>query len=702
MNSLRAVERAVAFEIERQGAALDAGEPLRQETRGWDDVRGATYVMRVKESSDDYRYFPEPDLPPLHVDPSWLRALQAALPELPAARRERYVGDLGLSAYDCCRPGERRGDDRSLRGDRAAGPDLPAMEIANLVTGDYGRALKETAERTPAGLAGRADAGSLAHVLREVTGGRLSRPNAREVVAEHIAMGTPAAELIAARGLAQISDPDAVATLVDEVIAANPTAVADYRAGKAQAAGFLVGQVMKASRGPGQRRPGAGRHPRAVWRRGGGVSMSAMAWHLGGAILFAVGYARARDPWRATGAQGPGRERGPLPGLAGRPAESEEDGRVRRHAPPPPTGPDLGNGGLVGVALIVVGFVLASADPRPAAPAAQAGQLHGDAAVHHDARPASCAIRAASQRRGRAAARGPGAAATASRAWSGSPRPVGRRRPRRMGRRRRLPRRGRDGPARRRRSRSAGSPARPRCRPAERPEDIQGGAPGRSEAPTTATRGREPRRPAIAASSSSGTGPRPSCTSSRSARRARSGGSMSGSLHAPLRGVHTPLEPDHRSLDRPAGGGCDPQSRPAARPQPGPGAWAAQKEESPCARLVGCSSRSQQPLSCSPLAAAAPRRLRPRPRRRRPSRPRRRRPPRPRPRPRPRRRSPRPARSATPAASTTRASTPTPGRASRTPRPRASPRKSSSSSQRPRPTTPGTSTRSSARSATSS
>jgi len=266
MNSLRAVERAVAFEIERQGAALDAGEPLRQETRGWDDVRGATYVMRVKESSDDYRYFPEPDLPPLHVDPSWLRALQAALPELPAARRERYVGDLGLAAYDAAVLVNDEAMTAAFEAIGAAGPDLPAMEIANLVTGDYGRALKETAERTPAGLAGRADAGSLAHVLREVTGGRLSRPNAREVVAEHIAMGTPAAELIAARGLAQISDPDAVATLVDEVIAANPTAVADYRAGKAQAAGFLVGQVMKASRG----RANAGLAQAAIRERLGG------------------------------------------------------------------------------------------------------------------------------------------------------------------------------------------------------------------------------------------------------------------------------------------------------------------------------------------------------------------------------------------------------------------------------------------------
>ncbi|MEO5884773.1 MAG: Asp-tRNA(Asn)/Glu-tRNA(Gln) amidotransferase subunit GatB, partial [Candidatus Limnocylindrales bacterium] len=100
MNSFRSVERAIQYEIARQAAAIDAGEPLRQETRGWADDRGETYHMRSKETSDDYRYFPEPDLPPLHVERSWLDTLRATLPELPAARRARYQGDLGLSAYD--------------------------------------------------------------------------------------------------------------------------------------------------------------------------------------------------------------------------------------------------------------------------------------------------------------------------------------------------------------------------------------------------------------------------------------------------------------------------------------------------------------------------------------------------------------------------------------------------------------------------
>ncbi|MCU0477643.1 MAG: Asp-tRNA(Asn)/Glu-tRNA(Gln) amidotransferase subunit GatB [Chloroflexi bacterium] len=249
MNSLRAVERAIAYEIERQAAALDAAEPLRQETRGWDDGAGATYVMRVKESSDDYRYFPEPDLPPLHLDPAWIDALRAALPELPAARRARYVDELGLSPYDAAVLVSDEAMTVAFEAIRAAGPELPAKEVANLVTGDYGRALKETAERTPAGLAGRADPASLAHVLREVLAGRLSRANAKAVVADHLVGGRPAADVIASRGYALIADAAAVGRLVDAVIAANPAAVADFRAGKAQAVGFLVGQVMKASRG---------------------------------------------------------------------------------------------------------------------------------------------------------------------------------------------------------------------------------------------------------------------------------------------------------------------------------------------------------------------------------------------------------------------------------------------------------------------
>ena len=248
MNSFRAVERAIDYEIERQAAALDAGETLTQDTRGWDDGRQATYVMRSKEDSHDYRYFPEPDLPPLRVDAAWLDALRVRLPELPGARRARYQADLGLSAYDAAVIVADPAMVAAFEAIRLAGPTLPAKEVANLVTGDYGRAAKLEATRTPEGLVGRASGAELADLLRRVVDGGLSRANAKEVLNEHLEQGRPVATIVESRGLRQISDAGALGSIVDAVLAAHPAAVADHRAGK-PSLGFLVGQVMKASRG---------------------------------------------------------------------------------------------------------------------------------------------------------------------------------------------------------------------------------------------------------------------------------------------------------------------------------------------------------------------------------------------------------------------------------------------------------------------
>jgi aspartyl-tRNA(Asn)/glutamyl-tRNA(Gln) amidotransferase subunit B len=134
MNSFRAVERAIDFEIGRQAAALDGGEPIVQETRGWSEERASTYRMRVKETSDDYRYFPEPDLPPLHLDAAWLASIGAALPELPAARRARYRDALGLSAYDALVLVADRHATELFEATRAAAPALDAKPVANWVS----------------------------------------------------------------------------------------------------------------------------------------------------------------------------------------------------------------------------------------------------------------------------------------------------------------------------------------------------------------------------------------------------------------------------------------------------------------------------------------------------------------------------------------------------------------------------------------
>ena len=243
MNSFRSVERAIAHEIERQAAALDAGEPLVQETRGWHEDRGETYRMRVKETSDDYRYFPEPDLPPLHLDPAWLDRLRAALPELPAARRERFQASLGLSAYDATVLVGDPDASHLFEATLEADPSLDAKQVANWVTGDYLRLRNQAAgsiEVAPA---------ELAALIRLVGDGSISRANAREVLELHVAGGDTTSAIVEARGFRQISDSAALGVTVDEVLAANPAAVADYRAGKVEVVGFLVGQVMKATRG---------------------------------------------------------------------------------------------------------------------------------------------------------------------------------------------------------------------------------------------------------------------------------------------------------------------------------------------------------------------------------------------------------------------------------------------------------------------
>jgi len=244
MNSLRAVERAIAFEIERQAVAIDAGETIHMETRGWDEARQSTYHMRPKEEENDYRYFPEPDLPPLLTSPEWLTEIKARLPELPAAVRTRYQDVFGLSAYDATvlvsDPAAKALFEQTL----AVGDGVPAKLVANWVTGEYMRLAKGES-----GAAGQVYPAELAALIKLVGDGAISGTNAKEVLAEHYTSGGRVASIIESRGLRQISDAGSLGTAIDQVLAANPAAVADYKAGKGAAVGFLVGQVMKATRG---------------------------------------------------------------------------------------------------------------------------------------------------------------------------------------------------------------------------------------------------------------------------------------------------------------------------------------------------------------------------------------------------------------------------------------------------------------------
>jgi aspartyl-tRNA(Asn)/glutamyl-tRNA(Gln) amidotransferase subunit B len=243
MNSMRAVERAIAFEIERQTVAVDAGETIHMETRGWDEARQSTYHMRPKEQENDYRYFPEPDLPPLLTSPEWLAEIKARLPELPAAVRTRYQDELGLSSYDAAVLVNEPAAKALFEGVLAAGTGVAPKLVANWVTGEYMRLAKGEAAidnvKPP----------ELAALIKLVADGAISGTNAKEVLADHFASGSTVSSIVEARGFRQISDAGALGTAIEQVLAANPAAVGDYKAGKGAAVGFLVGQVMKATRG---------------------------------------------------------------------------------------------------------------------------------------------------------------------------------------------------------------------------------------------------------------------------------------------------------------------------------------------------------------------------------------------------------------------------------------------------------------------
>jgi aspartyl-tRNA(Asn)/glutamyl-tRNA(Gln) amidotransferase subunit B len=244
MNSMRSVERAIAFEIVRQAEVIDGGGKVTMETRGWDDGAQATYHMRPKEEENDYRYFPEPDLPPLLTTPEWLAEIKARLPELPAVRRTRYQTEFGLSVYDATVLINEPAATAMFEGALAAGTGVPAKLLANWVAGEYMRLAKGEGAA-----ADKAVPAELAALVKLVADGAISGTNAKEVFAEHCASGAAVAAIVESRGFRQISDVGALGAAIEQVLAANADAVADYRAGKGAAVGFLVGQVMKATRG---------------------------------------------------------------------------------------------------------------------------------------------------------------------------------------------------------------------------------------------------------------------------------------------------------------------------------------------------------------------------------------------------------------------------------------------------------------------
>lgn len=242
--SFSGIHKAIAFEIERQARVLEEGGRIVQETRGWDADRGITFSQRAKESAHDYRYFPDPDLVPLVVDEAWEKSIRQSLPELPQVRRARFESQYGLSAYDA----------GVLTAEKPIADYYEAVvklgcapkQAANWISVEL-QALLTAHKQEITGCNVTPD--RLAAILKLIEDGTISGKIAKDVLVDVFETGKDPKKLVEEKGLVQISDTSAIEAVAREVIAANPGPVADYRGGKDRAFGFLVGQLMKATKG---------------------------------------------------------------------------------------------------------------------------------------------------------------------------------------------------------------------------------------------------------------------------------------------------------------------------------------------------------------------------------------------------------------------------------------------------------------------
>jgi aspartyl-tRNA(Asn)/glutamyl-tRNA(Gln) amidotransferase subunit B len=245
LNSVRFMQRAVEFEVERHIKTLESGGKLTQETRLWDERAGETRVMRSKEEAHDYRYFPEPDLPPLIVSEEFIEQVRASMPELPDARAKRFAEQYELSFSDA----SQLTAERSLADYYEAAVEASAgnaRATANWIRSELLRELENagiTANKSPV------PAAQLGALVRFVDEGKISGKQAKDVLVEMFTTGKGAAEIIEEQGLVQVTDTGEIDRIVDEVLAANAQQVESYRAGKESLFGFFVGQVLKASKG---------------------------------------------------------------------------------------------------------------------------------------------------------------------------------------------------------------------------------------------------------------------------------------------------------------------------------------------------------------------------------------------------------------------------------------------------------------------
>ena len=244
LNSFRHVQRALEYEIARQIDVVTGGGAVEHETRLWDVDAGRTVTMRGKEEAHDYRYFPEPDLPPLVLDPAWIAQVGERLPELPDARRRRFVTQYGLPEYDAgvLTASRALADYFEATAAAAGNPKAASNWVMGALTAkmnDRGLSIEEVPLRPEA----------LGGLVRLIDAGTISGPVTREVFDRMFDTGASAADIVAREGLATIADREALAATARQVLDAHPKAAADFRAGKQQTLGFLVGQVMKATKG---------------------------------------------------------------------------------------------------------------------------------------------------------------------------------------------------------------------------------------------------------------------------------------------------------------------------------------------------------------------------------------------------------------------------------------------------------------------
>jgi aspartyl-tRNA(Asn)/glutamyl-tRNA(Gln) amidotransferase subunit B len=247
------VYRALAYEVERQREEVTAGERIVQETRGWVEPEGRTVSQRTKEYADDYRYFPEPDLPPLSISREWVEAIRTRMPELPDGKRERIMRQFGLSEYevDLLTDSRARADFfeaclAAVPGDDEARLRQRAKAVSNWMLGDFARLLNAAGEEIGASLV---KPEHLSQMLDLMDSGVITGKIAKTVFEEMFRSGKTPSQVVEEAGLTQIAASDELATVVEKVLAENAKAVRDYQTGKEEALRFLVGQIMRETRG---------------------------------------------------------------------------------------------------------------------------------------------------------------------------------------------------------------------------------------------------------------------------------------------------------------------------------------------------------------------------------------------------------------------------------------------------------------------